>query len=635
MFVDIENFKSPLAIENLLIPYKRGRLAPDKKSYLPKEPITPDVCWEVLKSTNAPRSIKDMLSCIADLPPSEQAQFKDVVLSTFDNREQPDEVLELGKILAETNGYMQEFDENREYKEGDFLVSMAKPAKSYLHLKGLGILSEDFSHYDMLICRGGTPYFAYVKKMPKTLKFEDCVTVRLEQNALQGLENIYCCKVDTLYISGGESLYKIGGDVTLKRIELDDCDMVTLNNMVFTQSQNLKFSNVNNLKLANLKNFSMPSSFVDLSSVILDNVVFDEHVKSLKFQNMTGVQINNVYAPDVVELENVKSFAANADFNATKTLRLKNVKKVDLSAAKNLSDIIVSGSERIDFAYANFTSDSHLELKDIAHVSISYVSQMPNTLTVTNCTKFEAFRTDFNGVNFMPSNVCDMSLVGAVNLPSLTILSAMDKLNIDCAEFADGQKLVAVGVKNIKAPSLKNAPELIKISHTEEIDLRFADLSKTKKIAIDDAETVWACVNRASAEFTASRCRLVSFSHGHFNQQTKVNLQQVKKAEFDLCEVLPEELDVSGADDVRFSTLNGVKKLVLRDETQKMHINSNVFDNFYGDLVYSSPDANKANINYRQEIIDRYEAQREAARQQQEKAKKINIWARIFGKDRR
>ena len=68
MFVDIENFKSVVAIENLLIPYKRGRLASDKKSYLPKEPITPDVCFEVLLSTNAPRNIKDMLSCISELP---------------------------------------------------------------------------------------------------------------------------------------------------------------------------------------------------------------------------------------------------------------------------------------------------------------------------------------------------------------------------------------------------------------------------------------------------------------------------------------------------------------------------------------------------------------------------------------
>ena len=79
MFVDIEDFKGAIAVENILMPYKKGRLSSDKKTRLPKEPITPQVCMEILKSTNYARNIKDMLQCIAELPTSEQAQFKDVV----------------------------------------------------------------------------------------------------------------------------------------------------------------------------------------------------------------------------------------------------------------------------------------------------------------------------------------------------------------------------------------------------------------------------------------------------------------------------------------------------------------------------------------------------------------------------
>ena len=135
MFVDIENFKSSLAVENLLTPYKKGRLAPDKKSYLPKEPITPQICWEVLRSTNAPRNIKDMLSCIADLPPSEQAQFKDVVLSTFSNREQPETILQLGQKLAEDSGYVEELAEARELMQGDALLSKSYLARCWITKK--------------------------------------------------------------------------------------------------------------------------------------------------------------------------------------------------------------------------------------------------------------------------------------------------------------------------------------------------------------------------------------------------------------------------------------------------------------------------------------------------------------------
>lgn len=130
MFVDIENYKSPLAIENLLTPYKKGLVVNGVRQ--PKEPITPQVCFEVLRSTNAPRNIKDMLQCIADLPPSEQAQFKDVVLATFSNREQTGEILELGQALAETSGYKKELARVQKFHDGDVLLSAAKIVKNFI-----------------------------------------------------------------------------------------------------------------------------------------------------------------------------------------------------------------------------------------------------------------------------------------------------------------------------------------------------------------------------------------------------------------------------------------------------------------------------------------------------------------------
>ena len=105
MFVDIADFKSALAVENLLTPYKKGRLSSDKKTHLPKEKITPDVCLEVLRSTNYARNIKDMLQCIAELPQAEQRAFKDVILAVFDNREQPKDILILAKKLVVASDY--------------------------------------------------------------------------------------------------------------------------------------------------------------------------------------------------------------------------------------------------------------------------------------------------------------------------------------------------------------------------------------------------------------------------------------------------------------------------------------------------------------------------------------------------
>lgn len=149
MFVDIENPKSPLAVENILTPYKKERVIRGKR--YPKEPITPNVCMEILHSTNYARNIKDMLSCIADLPLFEQAQFKDVVLATFDRREQPNDVLVWGKKLAVASGFEAELAEVQKVKDGDFLFSAPQVDKSFVSFKNT-FENVDFSAYQRLTC---------------------------------------------------------------------------------------------------------------------------------------------------------------------------------------------------------------------------------------------------------------------------------------------------------------------------------------------------------------------------------------------------------------------------------------------------------------------------------------------------
>ena len=151
MFVDITDFKGAIAVENILTPYKKGRLAQDKKSRLPKEKITPDVCREVLQSTNYARNIKDMLLCVADLPVQEQAAFKEVVLAVFSQREQPNDILILGKKLAHASGYEDELGEAQKIQVGDFLLSGARASYGRKYL-GMPVFGENFAGIDKLIC---------------------------------------------------------------------------------------------------------------------------------------------------------------------------------------------------------------------------------------------------------------------------------------------------------------------------------------------------------------------------------------------------------------------------------------------------------------------------------------------------
>ena len=190
MFVDIENYKSVLAIENLLTPYKKGKLSPDKKSYLQKEPITLDICWEVLRSTNAPRNIKDMLVCIAELSPSEQIQFKDVVLATFSNREQPNDILVLGKKLAHASNYDAEFTDAQKLKEGDFILSASQVSRGVIVSQG-NLKNQDFSNLDKLIALGDdTVYLNNATNLPSCLEFPNAGVVYFDNCDLSDLKSL-------------------------------------------------------------------------------------------------------------------------------------------------------------------------------------------------------------------------------------------------------------------------------------------------------------------------------------------------------------------------------------------------------------------------------------------------------------
>ena len=144
-----------------------------KKTCLPKEPITPDICMEILKSTNYARNIKDMLLCIADLPMHEQAQCKDVVLAVFSNREQPQSVWDLGRKLAETSGYEKEFDEACVLKEGIIIDSAP------YYSTGLGVGTEPLSYEDLathskLIAVGDKINFKNVGNLPAVVDVSRC-----------------------------------------------------------------------------------------------------------------------------------------------------------------------------------------------------------------------------------------------------------------------------------------------------------------------------------------------------------------------------------------------------------------------------------------------------------------------------
>ena len=175
MFVDIENPKTPLKIANILTAYDKGVVIKGVRQSPQK--LTPEVCFDILKSTNYPRCIRDVLQLIAKLPDEEQAQFKDVVLACFDNREQPEPIFQLGQEIAEKSGYGIEFAKLKKIKEGPYLFSEADAQKCYMCFKS-EFADEDFSAYDKVIFLSDKKIqFSEDVKFPKNMDFPNSLDV--------------------------------------------------------------------------------------------------------------------------------------------------------------------------------------------------------------------------------------------------------------------------------------------------------------------------------------------------------------------------------------------------------------------------------------------------------------------------
>ena len=356
--MDIEHFKSAIAIENILMPYKKGRLAPDKKTRLPKEPITPEICMEILKSTNYARNIKDMLQCIADLPQSEQAQFKDVVLSCFDNREQPTDIFQLGQELAEKSGYGIELAKLQKIKDGPYLFSEVDARKCEVRVDAY-FEYKDFSAYDKVIFLSDKKiYFDTDVKFPKNMDFASCDEVNLSDCDLSDVQSIRFKDGAKVNLSYAGNLPPNLDFSMCSRVDLEECDL--------SEQPNLRFKEGASVDLSGAKNLPVNLDVSCCDEVNLGWCDLSEQ-PNLRFKD--GAKVKLLYAKnlpadidfsmcDVVSL-------SECDLSKQSNLRFKNGAKVYLNGAKNLpSNLDFSICDEVDLHYCNLSRVQKLVFKN-------------------------------------------------------------------------------------------------------------------------------------------------------------------------------------------------------------------------------------------------------------------------------
>ena len=358
MIVGIPDFKSALAIENILTPYKKGRLAPDKKTRLPKEKITPDVCMEILQSTNYARNIKDMLQCIAELPVSEQGYFKEVVLTTFSNREQPEAILQLGRELAEKSGYTERLIKAQALSEGRYYHSAPQPCKSYISLQG-DVQERNFSDYDALICLNKLKLNAQgVTYFPPEIDASDTKLLIFDNCDLSGVQSFKMKE-------GVHASFKEASHLP-HDLDLSLCANVNLYGVDVGSLDGLKFRDGATVSLDDALNVPHDLDVSPCSSITLDWQELDRF-DELKFRD--GAKVYLRQCGDVpADLD--FSMCSEVDFEEdnlgnVQRLCFKDGAKVDLAFAYNLPEKLdISMCSKVDFEECDLSAVKELIFKN-------------------------------------------------------------------------------------------------------------------------------------------------------------------------------------------------------------------------------------------------------------------------------
>ena len=420
MFVDIENFKSVVAIENLLIPYKRGRLAPDKKSYLPKETITPDVCFEVLRSTNAPRNIKDMLVCISELPIPEQAQFKNVVLSTFTQREQPKDILILAEKLAHVSNYEKELSETKELNEGEFLLSSISAERGYATTTSF--MGDDLLHEKekqsvphigdaKVVFLSQSVNLMYSRKFSPILDFSYAKFVKLSLADLSGIKKIIFAPNTEIWMQNVKNLPP--------NLDFSQCQTLHLNECDISDYENWKFNSVLRLNLNSSKKLPEKMFFENIKYLDLGLCDFLE-VKQVQFHNI-----------GILDLSSAKNLPSNLDFSQCEWLVLNGV---DLGKFDSLK---LSPNAHLDLTQAKNIPQS-LELSKYRYLNLSYLDlkQFPNLCFAEGAS---------------------LVLRGSFNFPEVFDVSHLRKVDFFESDLSNCQEVIFRDKKQMKDANFKDA----------------------------------------------------------------------------------------------------------------------------------------------------------------------------------
>ena len=643
MFVDVTNPKSPLAVENILMPYKKGRLALDKKSRLPKEPITPDVCMEVLRSTNYARNIKDMLLCIAELPQEEQAQFKDVVLACFSNREQPDIITQLGENLALDGGYLEEFSQAKIRVEGDFLLSSAEFLYGFFSVKD-ELIFQDFAKYHKLDCSSCLNMeLNEIKNIPSVLDLSRAQSVKFKKMDLTNLKQIKVAQNAKIYLRNISGLPQNLDLSACSEIGVDFFDLKPLENWKYAPEMLSLVGE--HFFLTGKVDFSAFSK-IYLTETSLDEateVCFPKNAvvffKKCRMENMNFASCKNVLvsdcrlnSADFSSCENVKisscdlEYGFNLNFNNVRNVCLDNLtnvmSKFDFSTCDKLqisscdlkywnelnlrkdAEIVLNNVQNLP-ANVDFSRYKSLEIKECnlsalkqfsfqkgAAVLLDKVVDLPKDVDFSPCSivRLEHVRLDTcKRLRFGRNAV--VSLEDINYLPYDTDFSGCKEVVVRgkncswCTEnsncFQNVEKVELYEVKFLKNINVSDCDEL-KLVDCNLSGISELNFKKGAKVDLNSSRYLPPHLDFSScSEVNLAYCDLSKQNDLCFEEGAKVNLKQVQN--------FPARLDFSKCAfvNLEYCNFNDVKSVIFKNREQMIKSEIEFPDGWNGSLLFA------------------------------------------------
>lgn len=580
MFVDISDYKSALAVENMLTPYKKGRLAPDKKTRLPKEKITPRACLEVLRSTNYARNIKDMLLCIKELPLAEQAQFKEVVLAVFVAREQPAEIVELGKELARLSDYEDKFSEAENGVHTFYLASA--PQRSIVFKTDEGnLFGMDFASYDKLICKTESTLYLGSNSDPDSDDYTPPVTLPPVIEAPKCPVVNFCgenscdgTKLQKLILAKDGEVYMQGVYPLPKQLEISDCEKIVVGERDMALYQNWKYRPDALFYRSSIDNFSGLVDFSGFGGIDISSCDFEPNTQ-IKLREGAKIHIHcqpSAFLPDNLDVSASPEVALRVDdLSNLDKLQFQKDAWVALRGVKKFPPHLdFSECAEVRLSSCNVADLSHLKFKSGATVKLSYVDgQVPADFDVSECDEVELVAADVSRVQSMRfKNGAKVKLVRIHYLPADFDVFECDEVDIDASNVSQLKNLRFKNGAKVKLLSIKQLPENLDFSQCDEVDLSGTNLSDLKNLHFKKGAKVKLC--RATylpsdidfspcAEVDLSGCDLKDQSQMKFADGAKVILTKATNlhgdGDFSNCDAVNlERVDLKDLNALKFKS---------------------------------------------------------------------------------